>query len=576
VLLQLRIKNFAIIDDCLLTFDPGLVALTGETGAGKSIIVDALSACIGSRVGPETVRHGADSALVEAIFGVESMTDELAAFTAGHDLTLEDGMLILAREILRTGRSTSRVNGRAVLVSVLAGLGDHLVDLHGQSEHLSILKPLRQLDMLDHFARLDGARAHFAVAAKSLIEARVSLVELRSGQRAAQQRLDLLRFQVEEIEAASLSAGEEERLREEKTRLANAEKLAALANSAIEALTGTENGGGAVELLGESAKLLSQLLAIDSSVEGSLEAADGLRFQAEDLAGALRSYRDAIEFDPMRLDEIESRLDDINRLRRKYGSTTKDVLEFLESARSELQAIEDYDERLIQIEADVAVAETSAATLAQELSERRSAAAGEFTSEVRDRLGRLGLGPAGFEIRLEQSASEDGLQVDSGSSVGGRLAFTFRGVDTARFLVSFNSGEPLSPIERVASGGETARFMLAVKSVLAAADDVPTLIFDEIDTGVGGRSGRVVGEMLRELSRSHQVISITHLAQIAALSDEHLKVVKRQEDKGSEVVVERLDREGRVRELAEMLAGAPPGRAAVQSAEDMLIRAARD
>ena len=521
MLLQLRIKNFAIIEDCTVTFEPGLVAMTGETGAGKSIIVDALSACLGARVGADAIRGEAELAEVEAIFAGDVANANVVKTLTEHGLEAGDDTLILAREIHRGGRSIGRVNGRAVPVSVMAVVGDTLADLHGQSEHLSLLKTARQLDMLDHFAGLDGPRAEFAESARELMAARERLRGLQAGQASALQRGDLLRFQVNEIESARLREGEQEELTQERARLANAEKIAGLAAAALSLLRGDDSQAGVMDRLQEAARSMSQLAQVDRVAEGVARLTEDLRYQAEDLAATIRRYLDEVEFDPPRLDQVESRLYEIERLERKYGPAIADVLAFYQEAGAELANVENYDLRLEQLTAELQAIEERAATAVLDLSERRTEAAESFTVRVGERLQQLGLGPAArFEITLERAASEDGLPVGG----QGRVAFTSTGIDRIRFMVAFNAGEPLKPIERVASGGETARFMLAVKAVLARADDVPTLIFDEIDTGVGGRSGQVVGAMLRELGQSHQVISITHLAQIAAQAREHLKV----------------------------------------------------
>jgi DNA repair protein RecN (Recombination protein N) len=568
VLLQLRIKNFAIIDDCVIQLEPGLVAMTGETGAGKSIIVDALSACLGSRVGADSIRHDTGSAEVDAVFTGEPENKRLASALQDYDLAPDDA-IVLSREIHRGGRSVGRINGRAAPVSLLAAAGDALVDLHGQSEHLSLLKSARQLDMLDHFAGTDDLRLRFAGAARELSRARERLHELRAGERTATQRRDLLRFQVEEIERAALGPEEQQELMAERARLSNAAKLAELASAALDLFQGDDVRPGAVDQLSQSARLLSQLTQIDAGMGSVQQQTETMGYQSQDLAVAIRQYRDQIEFDPPRLDHVSARLDEIVRLERKYGETVDDVLAFAETARAELALVEDYDEGVRRLETETRQAEEAAGALALELSMRRAGASERFTAQVRERLQRLGLGPARFEIALTRAPDPDGIEVASGAEAE-RVAFSTTGIDRIQFLVSFNAGEQLKPIERVASGGETARFMLAVKAVLATADDVPTLIFDEIDTGVGGRGGHVVGAMLRELAQSHQVVSITHLPQIAAQAGQHLKVVKSDRDGETGITVENLDQAGRVHELAEMLAGPSPSETVRKNAEELL------
>jgi DNA repair protein RecN (Recombination protein N) len=572
MLLELQISNFAIIEECHVAFHDGLVALTGETGAGKSIIVDALSAVLGSRTGSDAVRTGCDKAVIEAVFDGKNLTSAARDALREHGIE-DDDVLILRREIHAAGRSLGRVNGQTVPMSLLGEVGARVVDMHGQSEHLSLLRRDRQLDMLDHFGNLDQQREAFSAQAREVTTSRERLEELRLGQRGAAQRIDLLRFQIEEIDQAVLQDGEDEQLTAERSRLANAEKLAALTEAAIAGLEGSDDQPGASEQLAEISRNLSEMARIDGSLEASEQTANDLRFQLEDLVRSVRQYRDKIEFDPVRLDDVESRLTEIGRLKRKYGDTIEDVLAFASKAREDLDSIENYDLRVSDLEADLKLSEEKAGRAAGELTAKRKQATGMFAGEVLRRLERLGLAGSRFEVGLRHSVTEDGIPADVDGEVQ-RLAFSSSGVDQVEFRVSFNAGEELRPIERVASGGETARFMLAVKATLAANDDIGTLIFDEIDTGVGGRSGQIVGAMLRELGDSHQVIAITHLPQVAAQAEQHIKVLKSQHADRTGVDVVDLDREARVEEIAEMLAGPAKSETAIRSAEELLAAVA--
>jgi DNA repair protein RecN (Recombination protein N) len=567
MLLQLRIASFAVIDECLVDFEQGFVAVTGETGAGKSILIDALGGCLGARLGSDVVRSGTEKAEMEAVFAWPQSNPEL------EDLLTEVGVehadvLILARDVGRGGRSLGRINGRAVPLATLSAIGVNLVDIHGQSEHLSLLKPARQLDMLDHFGDLDSHRKGVAHAVRHVIDSRARLAELESNRRSSEQRLDFLRYQIAEIVSADLSPGEVAELTEERIRLANAEKLAMLATDALSALDADDGQSSAAEHMTTASTALRQLAAIDIGANLTFESAEELLYGIRDLAAALREYRDAIEFSPARLDEVESRLDVINRLCRKYGDTVEDVLSALEAARTELDQVENYEARLAEALELNRSAEADAGRLAVDLSDRRTRVKAQFVEQVRERLSRLGLGPASFEIELLRTPSAAGIRLSNDGN--DRFAFTSTGVDHIQFLVSFNAGEPLRPIEKVASGGETARFVLAVKAVLASADDVPTLIFDEIDTGLGGRSGGVVAAMMEELAGSHQVVSITHLPQIAAKASQHLKVLKWQDGESTKTGVRRVDGDERVTELAEMLGGTPVSAAAQQAAQELL------
>ena len=571
MLIQLHIDGFALVDHCLIDFQDGFIALTGETGAGKSIIVDALGACIGARISSDVVRSGAAKAQVEAVFARAGHADEIAAILAESGIDDEE-TLVLSREIQPSGRSISLINGRARPLSTLSRIGEQLVDVHGQSEHLSILKPARQLDMLDHFGRLESLRAEFQQAAKDVAEARAKLLALESNRRQAEQRLDFLRFQVDEIEGAQLEAGEVQSLETELIRLANAERLALLATQTLQALDGEDLQTGCIDSLAGVLSSLAQLTNVDRSLEGTLETAQGLQFQLQDLATTVRSYRDSIEFDPIRLEAVQSRLDQIHKLCRKYGDSVDDVLRALEAARSEVDRIQNYEDNLRSAQQAVAETETVAGRIAADLSRRRLQVAEEFVVGVRARLSRLGLGPALFEVTIDHNPSDDGIPVSIDGDTR-RLSYSAAGIDRVHFMASFNVGEAVRPIERVASGGETARFMLAVKATLATADEVPTLVFDEIDTGVGGRSGSVVAEMLSELGESHQVLLITHLPQIASQAGQHLKVSKRDTADRTSIQVTSLKGPERVAEIAEMLSGTPPSSAAVQAASEMLSAA---
>jgi DNA repair protein RecN (Recombination protein N) len=563
MLVELAIENFAIIDRLLLRLDPGFTVLTGETGAGKSIIIDALQAALGTRVAADSVRRDAPAASVEAIF--ELAGDERAVLGA----TLEeygmeaDDTLILRREISAGGRSTARLNGRAVPVSVLNTIGSALVDIHGQSEHLSVLRRDHQLTVLDRFGRLTDLRGEVSEAVREYGRLRRRLDELTGGQREAEQRLDLLRFQVTEIETAAVRPEEEEELLAERNLLANAEKLSRLAARAYDLLQG--DTGTIVDLLGDAAGIVRELAGIDPGLQSLADRVETARYELEDVAQEVRQYRDGVEYDPQRLDAIEERLDLLQRLRRKYGATLEDVLAFGQAAREELEAIESYDERLETLREELRHAESRAGALAAELSHGRAAAAQQLTTAVSEALQGLGLKGTGFEVELTRTASEDGLDLPG----EGRFAYGPTGVDSATYLVSFNPGEPLRPLERVASGGETSRFMLALKSVLSEADRTPTLVFDEVDVGVGGRRAADVGARMRSLAQSHQVLSITHMPQIAAMADQHLTVQKAVRAGRTTVDVRALESGDRVSELAEMMSGTGT-EAARRNAEELL------
>jgi DNA repair protein RecN (Recombination protein N) len=444
-----------------------------------------------------------------------------------------------------------------------------LVDIHGQSEHLSVLRRDRQLDALDRFGDLFEVRQSVADALRQFTAERAALDALLNGRREAEQRLDLLRFQAGEIEAAELSPDEEVELEARRSVLANAERLLTLAMAAQEVLAGEARS--ATDALSLAARDVHELVSVDASAGAFQERLDAALIEVEDIAQELRRYASGIEADPAELAAVEERLDLIHRLKRKYGTTLEEVIAFGEAARRDLDDIENVDDRLAQLEQQVTAAENRAGVLAAQLSDGRKRAAERLSAEMQAALQGLGLKGTGFRAEVRQTPSPSGLQLPGGEE---RYAYASTGVDSITFLVAFNAGEELRPLDRVASGGETARFLLALKSVLAEADATPTLIFDEVDVGVGGRHGGVVGERLRSLAVSHQVIAITHLPQVAALGDHHLTVAKAIVDGRTTTVVREVEAGDRVLEIAEMMSGTGT-ESAQRNAQELLDRAAR-
>ncbi len=572
---ELTITNFAIIDRLAVRFDPGFNVLTGETGAGKSIIIDAVGAVLGERVSAEMVRSGAQVARIEGIFTLDEEAGPLYDLLCEHELLDEgDAAVILRREIAANGRSTARVNGRAVPISVLNRIGQLLVDIHGQSEHLSLFRVDEHLDLLDRYAGSGAQRAELAALVGDLRRVRRERDELREAQADAARRLDLLRYQVEEIVNAGLRPEEEDELAAEKRVLANAERLALLAANASDALSGAEDGArGALDALNEAAVALGELTKLDESQQETLEQLNGALYTLEEVAHTLRSYASSIEADPARLAEIEERLDLLQRLKRKYGATIAEVIAFGEQAAREQDQLVNSEERLEELAAEIELLKGRIGELASELSLRRRAAAQRLAEGVERQLHDLNMSRARFSVSIEQRPDPDGVPVTLDGAEEQRVAFDERGVDRVEFLISPNPGEDLKPLARIASGGEASRLMLALKTILSTVDRTPTLIFDEVDTGVGGRSGQVVGEKLRLLGETHQVLCITHLPQVAALGTEHLRIVKRIEDGRTRTEVEPLAGRERVEELAAMLGGSPPPPTAVKTAEELLARA---
>lgn len=558
MLAELTIQDFAIIDQVRLSFKPGLNVLTGETGAGKSIIVDAVSLLLGGRGSADFVRAGADRAFVEGVLRLDAESQsQVNPLLAQDELEGDDpAILLLAREIRSNGRNTCRINGRAVSLKMLQGVGELLVDIHGQSEHLSLMRVREHVDLLDRYGDLWALREDFANRVRQIRRVRSDLAALRRDERELARRIDLLTYQVNEIDSARLDPDEEEELGRERTRLANAEQLSQLSAEAFQALyEGSEEQASAVDLLQAAARALAGLARLDPSVAALQEAANAVNYQVEDLAESIRDYRDQVEYNPRRLMQVEERLALLRSLQRKYGDSLADVLAFGERARAELAAIENSAERIEELEAEEQSLLLEIARVGQSLSEKRRAAGEHLAAGIEAELEELNMPGARFGVDLTRREDSDGVPVD-----GRSVAFDLTGLDRVEFLVAPNPGEPLKPLVRIASGGETARLMLALKTVLAHADRTPTLIFDEIDSGIGGRVGAVVGRKLWGLTaandataRRHQVLCVTHLPQLASYGDLHLHVRKQVVGERTITAVQRLEGDEREREMAEMM-----------------------
>ena len=605
MLVELTITNFAIIDSLRLTLEPDFNVFTGETGAGKSIILDAISALVGARAGVEVVRAGAERAIVEGIFDVSGATltagageaasadtrqpqdeggepeDTIASILSAQGIEPEDGMLILAREIAANGRSVARVAGRAVPVAVLQRLAAHLVDIHGQGDHLTLLRPAQHLYFLDRYASTVEMRGEVADLVAELRVTQRDLARLERDDQELERRLDLLRFQVDEITAARLTPGEIESLEQERKRLASAERLGELASAAHAALAGDDTGEtlGAVELLAAAQRAIGDLLRLDNTLEGDADSLSQAAALADDVAASLRAYQDELIVDPGRQAEVEERWDLLARLRRKYGATVEDILAFAESAAEELNTFSRREERLGELREREAALLDQIGEKASLLSTRRREAATRLAAAMERELDQLNMRKARFEIAISQTADPDGAPVASvarkkstaGDISAGRYAFTATGIDSVEFRIAPNPGEPFKPLAKTASGGETSRLMLALRTVLARADAVPVLIFDEIDAGISGKTGQAVGEKLWELARAHQILCVTHLPQIAAFGDAHFSVAKEVDDLRTRTLTERLSGERRVDELGQLL-GAQSS-AARANAKEVLQRA---
>jgi DNA repair protein RecN (Recombination protein N) len=566
MLTELRIQNFAIIDKLELKFGSGLIILTGETGAGKSIILDAVTMLIGGRAETTAIRTEAEYAFVEGLFSLKGPEKEaLHEILRREELLDDEDYVTLTREVRREGRSIARVNGRTVNVSLLKELGALLVDIHGQSEHLSLLDTRAHLGLLDRYTDVGGALKEYRGSYHKLLAVRRELKDLRQAQADAERRIDFLTYQADEIEAAKLKPGEEEELKVERDKLANAESLAEYAQSALTALDeGTPESPAASDLVGQAAQAMMGLAKIDADHSELSEQATGLDAMLAELVHSLRDYLEEIEFNPKRLEEVEERLDLIHSLNRKYGGSIEKVIASGENARAQLESINHATERIEELESEETGLLKNLAEQGGALSKKRQAAASDLGKAIETELEDLRMAEAKFSVEFQTKDDPAGIPLEDGK----RLAFDHNGYDRVEFLVAPNPGEGLKPLAKIASGGETSRLMLALKNVLARADEIPSLIFDEIDQGIGGRVGLVVGQKLWHLARNHQVFCVTHLPQLAAFGDQHYQVQKLLKDKRTLTRVEPLGGESRLLELAQMLGEV--GEATLQSAHEIL------
>lgn len=552
MLSYLTIRNFAIIDQLELSPSLGFTALTGETGAGKSIIIDAVSTLLGGRADADFIRAGTDQAVIEGVFSPpqEVYEQSILPLLREHGLDgAEQNGLILTREINRKGRNICRINGRLVTLGVLRQIGENLVDIHNQGEHLSLLRVQKHADFLDRFAHLETLRAEMADQVHQLNETRHQLQALLKDERELARRMDLLQYQVDEITAASLQPSEEEELTVQHKILSNAERLISQSELLYTMLSEGQGAGDSIlDRLGEVSEGLARLAELDPRLTPQRSTVEESSYQLADVASTLRSYAEEIDYDPDTLRRVEERLDLIHDLKRKYGDSIAEILGFARSAAEELAGLSRSEESFQELKAREAELLASIARLAAELSAKRQQGAESLASHVEAELKEVGMEKARFAVSIAQRERQDGVPVGEKC-----YAFDSTGIDQVEFLISPNVGEPLKPLSKIASGGETARLMLAMKTVLSSADEVPVLIFDEIDAGLGGRAGAVVARKLWALSRNHQVLCVTHLPQIAAFGDSHYLVGKRVRGGRTLTFVRRLEEEGRTQELAQML-----------------------
>jgi DNA repair protein RecN (Recombination protein N) len=550
MLSELRIRNFALIERLSLRLAPGLNVLTGETGAGKSIIVGALSLLLGERASADVVRAGAERASVEGVFDAAG-ADAILRLLDERGIDAEGEVLVLKREVAAEGRNRAWINGSPVTASLLGEVGRLLVDLHGQHEHQTLLRRDEQRAILDAYAGAESLAQQVSAAFRRLQEVKQSIAELQARRREVAQRADFLRFQVDEIEAARLVRGEDESLEEVERRLSHSEELLALATSLSEELTVADDALSA--RLAALHRPLEQLVRIDARQASLQELYDTIYYTLEELGSRLSEYAASVEHDPARLEEVRHRQDLIFRLCSKYGGTVAEVIAFGEAARAELDLLDSASFELSALERREETDRANLRQLAEELSARRTAAARELAEEIEQILPELGMSGGRFEVTI--------LPLQEPGAAG---------AEEIEFRVSLNRGFAPKPLAQVASGGELSRVMLAIKTILARLDAVPTLVFDEVDAGIGGRVALQVGDKLRRVAQTHQVFAITHLPQIAARAHTHLHVEKRESDGRVTTEVTLLDGATRVAEIARMLGGDPERRVSLEHARELL------
>jgi DNA repair protein RecN (Recombination protein N) len=545
MLRELHIKNFSIIDDVTVDFSEGFNVITGETGAGKSIIIDALSLALGERAAGEFIRSGEKEALIEAFFEIPSkqFSPESLQMFEDSGIDLEDG-LILKRIITSQGKNRAYINGSMANVQTLADISKNIVDVHGQYEHQSLLSEDNQLDLLDAYGGLLDERRKFSEIHESLSLLKHQIRDLGQKEKDRAQRIDILKYQINEVETAALKTGEEEELKEELQFLGNAVRLAELANASYDSLYASDSS--CLTTLSAVINSLREISSIDSRAQDALKAAEDALPLLEETGYFLRDYKDSLDFDPGRLDQIQERLELIKGLSRKYGNSIREILEFYDNAKIELEELQYSEEKQEAFKADLEDIKNNLTKRAQALSKKRKTVAKKVEKEVIRNLSDLSMPDTQFSIQITRVPGDD-------TSDGCKASQS--GVDNIEFMISSNLGETLKPLAKVASGGELSRVMLALKSILAKGDNIPVLVFDEIDSGIGGKTAENVAKKLKKLSTGHQVICITHLPQIASYAGEHLKIGKRVKKDRTIVEIDKVEKEGRVSEIARMLSG---------------------
>ncbi|MNU58580.1 DNA repair protein RecN [compost metagenome] len=564
MLVHLSIRNLAVVESVDVTFHQGFHVLTGETGAGKSIIIDALGFIAGGRGSADLIRYGCDKAEIEASFDLRS-THPVWNTLEGLGIHADSSeALIIRREISATGKSISRINGQMVNLSMLRDIGDQLINIHGQHEHQTLLRPERHLHLLDAFGSetIAPLKASYQATYSSFVKVEKEWNELQKSSQQTFQMLDMYRYQIDEIAAAKLKVGEDELLGEEKVKLSHSEKMMDSITGAYELLYGSQG----LEAVAKAISRFEDIAGYDTKgISPILEQLQSAYYQLEDASFALRNYRDGIEVNPGRLDEVQERLDFISTLKRKYGDSIDRILAYYDQIKQETDTLENKDEILEKLRDTREKLLTQLLEEGEALSQARRRCADELAFQIEAELKDLQMGRTSLKVKFGRLEDPSGVEWK-----GQRIRLSRHGLDTAEFLISPNPGEPLRPLGKIASGGELSRMMLALKSIFARHDEVPVLIFDEVDTGVSGRAAQSIAEKLYKLSATCQVFSITHLPQVACMADNQYLIEKSVHDGRTMTQVEALTEEGRVKELARMLGGVEITEKTLHHAQEML------
>jgi DNA repair protein RecN (Recombination protein N) len=550
MLSRLHIENIAVIENADLELEDGFNVLTGETGAGKSILIDSINLALGERVSKDIVRTGAPNAHVSALFCNISAPVKEMLLSLGYEC---DDDLLIQREISADGRGNCRISGRPATVSIVRSVGRLLVNIHGQHDNQALLSPEKHVYYLDKFAGTGAILEEYSGVYREVRNLESQLAGIQTDETMKERRIDLLKYQIDEIEAADLSPDEEDELRSRRLRIVNSEKIAVAVGGAYSFIGGGDDTPGAKELLSSADEALDGITDVLPDIKELAGRIKSLSYELEDCADELRKFTNDDEYDPQELETIEERLDTIFRLKRKYGGTVEAILDFLKKSKNELEEIETSDERSIKLQTKIKAVKAKLTLLAVKLSEKRKSSAELLSSKIKQELQFLDMPEVDFSVGftlLSEPASNGG--------------------DSVEFLISANPGSAPRPLAKIASGGEISRIMLAIKTVLAKSDDIDMLIFDEIDTGVSGRAAQKIGMKLKQVSLDRQVVCVTHLAQIASQADRHILIEKKVENSNTFTRLETLDFEGRKRELARIIAGADITEKTLQTASEML------